>query len=76
MSIPRNLSFLAENASSTGVLAVVGGGTGTATPSLVAGTNVTVTGTWPNQTIAASGGGGGGSSAGSNIFLANNFGGF
>jgi hypothetical protein len=26
--------------------------------SLVAGTNVTVTGTWPNQTIAASGGGG------------------
>lgn len=59
MSIPRNLSFLAENASSTGVLAVVGGGTGTATPSIVAGTNVTVTGTWPNQTIAASGGGGG-----------------
>lgn len=58
MSIPRNLSFLAENASSTGVLAVVGGGSGTATPSIVAGTNVTVTGTWPNQTIAASGGGG------------------
>jgi len=29
-----------------------------ATPSIVAGTNVTVTGTWPNQTIAASGGGG------------------
>lgn len=31
MSIPRNLSFLAENASSTGVLAIVGGGTGAIT---------------------------------------------
>ena len=40
-----------------GTLAVASGGTGTATPSIVAGTNVTVTGTWPNQTIAASSGG-------------------
>lgn len=39
-------------------IAVAYGGTGTSTPSLVAGTNVTITGTWPNQTIAASGGGG------------------
>ena len=39
----------------TGTLPVANGGTGTATPSIVAGTNVTVTGTWPNQTIAASG---------------------
>ena len=31
MSIPRNLSFLAENASSTGVLEIVGGGTGATT---------------------------------------------
>ena len=44
----------------TGTLPVANGGTGTATPSIVAGTNVTVTGTWPNQTIAASGGGGSG----------------
>ena len=43
-----------------GTLAVANGGTGTATPSIVAGTNITVTGTWPNQTIAASGGGGSG----------------
>lgn len=43
-----------------GTLAVANGGTGTATPSLVAGTNVTITGTWPNQTISSSGGGGGG----------------
>jgi hypothetical protein len=41
-------------------LPVLSGGTGTTTPSLVAGTNVTITGTWPNQTVAASGGGGGG----------------
>jgi hypothetical protein len=44
-----------------GVLNVANGGTGTATPALVAGTNVTITGTWPNQTINSSGGGGGGS---------------
>jgi len=38
-----------------GTLAVASGGTGTATPSLVAGTNITsITGTWPNQTINAS----------------------
>jgi hypothetical protein len=44
----------------TGILPVLNGGTGTGTPSLIAGTNVTVTGVWPNQTITASGGGGGG----------------
>ena len=45
----------------TGLLPVANGGTGTATPALVAGTNVTITGSWPNQTInsTASGGGGG-----------------
>jgi len=43
-----------------GTLAVANGGTGTATPSIVAGTNITVSGTWPNQTITASGGGGSG----------------
>jgi hypothetical protein len=41
-------------------LPVAQGGTGTATPALVPGTNVTITGTWPNQTINSSGGGGGG----------------
>jgi hypothetical protein len=44
----------------SGLLPLANGGTGTATPALVAGTNVTITGTWPNQTIAASGGGGSG----------------
>jgi len=37
----------------SGILPIANGGTGTATPALVAGTNVTITGTWPNQTIAA-----------------------
>ena len=43
----------------TGVLPVANGGNGTATPALVAGTNVTISGSWPNQTINSSGGGGG-----------------
>lgn len=34
-----------------GTLAVASGGTGTSSPSLVAGTNVSITGTWPNQTV-------------------------
>ena len=54
-----NITGTAANV--TGIVAVANGGTGTATPSLVAGTNVTITGTFPNQTIAASGGGGGSS---------------
>jgi len=37
----------------TGTLPVANGGTGTTTPALVAGSNVTITGTWPNQTINA-----------------------
>lgn len=48
-----------------GILPVANGGTNTATPGLVAGTNITsITGTWPNQTInaATQSGGGGGSS--------------
>ncbi len=50
-----NISGTANNV--TGIVALANGGTGTATPSLVAGTNVTITGTFPNQTIAATGGG-------------------
>ena len=42
----------------TNVLPVANGGTGTATPGLVGGTNVTISGTWPNQTINSSGGSG------------------
>ena len=42
----------------TGTLPVANGGTGTVTPALVAGTNVSITGTWPNQTINSSNSGG------------------
>jgi hypothetical protein len=40
----------------TGTLAVANGGTGTASPSLVGGTNITISGSWPNQTVTAAGG--------------------
>lgn len=40
----------------TGTLSVARGGTGTTTPSLVAGTNVTISGSWPNQTVNATAG--------------------
>ena len=57
-----NLTGLPLSTGVTGTLPVANGGTGTTTPSLVAGSNVTISGTWPNQTIAATGGGGGGGS--------------
>jgi hypothetical protein len=57
-TITRGLVDLANDV--TGLVPVANGGTGTATPSIVAGTNITVTGTWPNQTINSTGGGGGG----------------
>jgi len=41
----------------TGLLPVANGGTGTATPSLVGGTNITISGSFPNQTVTASSGG-------------------
>ena len=44
------------NHSFSGLLDVANGGTGTATPALVAGTNVTITGTWPNQAINSTSG--------------------
>jgi len=53
-----NLTGLPLSTGVTGTLPVANGGTGTTTPSLVAGTNVTISGTWPNQTINSSGGGG------------------
>lgn len=37
-------------------LAVAYGGTGTATPGLIAGSGITITGTWPNNTLAVVGG--------------------
>ena len=54
-----NLTGLPLSTGVTGTLPVVNGGTGTATPAIVAGTNITVSGTWPNQTINGSAGGSG-----------------
>ena len=42
----------------TGLVPIANGGTATATPALVQGSGVTITGTWPNQTINATGTGG------------------
>lgn len=55
-----NLTGLPLTTGVTGILPIANGGTATATPGLVAGTNVTITGSWPNQTINSSGGGGSG----------------
>ena len=53
---------IAGNAANvSGIVAIANGGTGTASPGLVAGSNVTITGTWPNQTVAAAGTAPGGS---------------
>ena len=54
-----------------GVLPVVNGGNGTSSPSLVAGTNVTISGSWPNQTINATGGGGSGTVTDVSVVSAN-----
>lgn len=42
----------------TGTLPVANGGSGTSTPALVAGSGVSISGSWPNQTISATGSGG------------------
>ena len=52
-TLNQNTTGTAANV--TGIVALANGGTGTATPSLVAGTNINITGTFPNQTITATG---------------------
>jgi len=68
LSAPSFLSVSGSPVTNSGTLAlsysgtalpVANGGTGTTTPSLVAGTNVTISGTWPNQTINSTASGGG-----------------
>jgi hypothetical protein len=60
----------------TGVLSVANGGTGTATPGLVQGANITISGTWPNQTISATGGGAGSPGGSTGQLQVNNAGSF
>ena len=45
----------ANSISSTNALPVTAGGTGTSSPGLISGTNINVSGNWPNQTIAFNG---------------------
>ncbi len=50
--------YLYSNLAGSGIVPIANGGTGTTTPGLTGGTGISVTGTWPNQTIAATGGSG------------------
>ena len=56
--VATNLTGLPLTTGVTGTLPIANGGTGTSTPALVQGSGVTITGTWPNQTISATGTGG------------------
>jgi hypothetical protein len=56
LTLGGTLSSVSLTSAVTGTLPVANGGTGTATPALVAGTNVTISGSWPNQTINATAG--------------------
>ena len=58
LTLGGTLSNVSLTSQVTGTLPVANGGTGTVTPSLVNGSGIAVTGTWPNQTITATGGGG------------------
>ena len=58
LTLGGTLSGVSLTTQVSGTLPVANGGTGTATPSLVAGTNVTISGTWPNQTVNATSSGG------------------
>jgi hypothetical protein len=66
-TVPAFLSVSGSPITTSGTLAislsgtplpVANGGTGTATPALVQGSGVTISGSWPNQTISATGSGG------------------
>jgi len=51
---PLFQGLTADISNVTGILPVAHGGNGTATPALVAGSNIVMTGSWPAQTIALS----------------------
>ena len=81
-SVPAFLSVSGSPITTTGTLAitlsgtalpVINGGTGTTTPGIVAGSNITVTGTWPNQTITSTASGSGGGASASNNSVTRNY---
>jgi hypothetical protein len=56
LTLGGTLSGVSLTSQVSDTLPIANGGTGTTTPSLVAGTNVSITGSWPNQTINSTGG--------------------
>jgi len=66
-----NVTGLPLSTGVTGLLPIANGGTGTATPALVAGTNVSITGSWPNQTINSTATGGTGTVTSVSVVTAN-----
>jgi len=56
LTLGGTLSGVSLTTQVSGTLPVLNGGTGTTTPALVAGSNVTISGTWPNQTVNATSG--------------------
>jgi hypothetical protein len=56
LTLGGTLSGVSLTSAVTGTLPVANGGTGTTSPALVAGNNVTISGSWPNQTINATAG--------------------
>jgi plastocyanin len=58
LTLGGTLSNVGLTSQVTGILPVANGGSGTDTPGLVQGTNVTISGTWPNQTINSTAAGG------------------
>jgi len=66
-----NVTGLPLSTGVTGLLPIANGGTGTSTPALVAGTNVTITGSWPNQTINSTASGGTGTVTSVSVVSAN-----
>jgi hypothetical protein len=55
MTFAANLAAEATNVNTSGVLQIAGGGTGSTTAATVAGTGISVSGTFPNQTVTNSG---------------------
>jgi hypothetical protein len=56
--VAADLPAISLTSGVSGILPVANGGSGSSSPSLVAGANVSITGSWPNQTVAASSGSG------------------
>jgi hypothetical protein len=53
--VSANISSINLSTQVIGILGTANGGNGSTTPGLVAGTNIVVSGTWPNQTVSVTG---------------------